>query len=71
MPLYDYRCKDCGHQFEELVSAWDEDDDDIVCSRCSARNTERLMGAPVAISSTSCKFYSEGKCAAPENSGST
>jgi len=68
MPLYDYRCRECGHRFEELIFNWDEDDE-IACPNCSARDTERLMGAPVTISRSSCKFYSEGQCSAPENSG--
>jgi len=68
MPMYDYRCKECGFRFEELVFNWNEDEE-MVCPQCSARDTERLMGAPATISSTSCKYYSDGKCGAPENSG--
>jgi putative FmdB family regulatory protein len=32
MPLYEYSCPACGHQFEELVRAADADK--VACPRC-------------------------------------
>ena len=51
MPLYEYRCKVCGHRFEALksISARDE----VVCEKCGAK-VERVyqgkcaFGAPKA-----------------------
>lgn len=41
MPLYEYRCLDCGHEFEELVPF--SRADEVVCEHCGSDNTQRLM----------------------------
>ena len=41
MPLYEYRCKDCGHEFEELVPF--SRADQVVCENCGSEHTQRLM----------------------------
>lgn len=41
MPLYEYQCKDCGHEFEELVSM--SEADRVACEKCGGRRTQRLM----------------------------
>ena len=43
MPLYEYRCKECGHQFEKIqsFSATDEKE----CPVCKGE-LERLISAP-------------------------
>jgi putative FmdB family regulatory protein len=38
MPLYDFRCRACGAQFEALVREGYE----LVCRSCGARDLERL-----------------------------
>jgi putative FmdB family regulatory protein len=40
MPLYDYRCRACAHEFEALVRAGDEDP---ACRSCNSRDVERLL----------------------------
>lgn len=42
MPIYEYICKDCGHEFEELVF-----DRNAVpaCPSCGSAHTEKLMSA--------------------------
>jgi putative FmdB family regulatory protein len=40
MPLYDFRCRECGERFEELVSERDRP----VCPACGASEPERLLG---------------------------
>jgi putative FmdB family regulatory protein len=39
MPLYEYKCKKCGHEFEELVSFAEADK--VKCNLCGGK-TERL-----------------------------
>jgi len=45
MPIYDYRCDDCGkiydvfHKVREVV-------DDVVCPDCGSTNHTRLISAP-------------------------
>ena len=47
MPIYDYRCLDCGKMMEVLVRS-----DDVYttkCSVCDSENTERLLSASYMI----------------------
>jgi putative FmdB family regulatory protein len=39
MPIYEYSCKSCGHQFETLIRGKEE----AVCPNCSGKDLERLM----------------------------
>ena len=41
MPLFDYRCRACGHQFEALVRAQDAPPHE--CPECHAGELERLL----------------------------
>jgi len=43
MPLYEYKCEDCGHEFEELVSFARADD--VACEKCGSRHTQRLVSS--------------------------
>ena len=50
MPLYDFRCRACGVQFESLVRKGDEP----VCRSCGATDLERLTsGIAVSVKSGS------------------
>ncbi len=40
MPIYEYKCKECGHVFEYLVLGKDEPD---TCDVCGKKNIGRLM----------------------------
>jgi putative FmdB family regulatory protein len=40
MPIYEYKCKDCGAKFEVLVYS---NDAKIVCDKCGSENSERLI----------------------------
>jgi len=60
MPMYDYKCKECGHKFEELVFS-SAPDDSIICPECKQENAERLLCAPMVMtggSSSSGSFNS-------------
>lgn len=74
MPIYEYRCEDCGHEFEELVFG----DAKPACPVCSSRKTGKLMSAcrhksggggggdyapPAAPSGGGCAGCSGGSCA--------
>ena len=50
MPIYDYKCRECGDVFEKLVFAGD----DAVCASCGSDKVERMLSAPghVGISAT-------------------
>lgn len=42
MPIYEYVCKACGHEFEELVFSTQEAP---ACPQCGSPRTEKLMSA--------------------------
>jgi putative FmdB family regulatory protein len=42
MPIYEYVCKACGNEFEELVFDTEEP---VPCPRCGGADTEKLMSA--------------------------
>ena len=41
MPIYDYQCRDCGHQFEMVVLRSTA----IACPACQSANLEQLLSA--------------------------
>ena len=41
MKLYDFHCKECGKDFEELV----HDEHDARCPACAASNVEKQLSA--------------------------
>ena len=47
VPLYEYRCADCGHQFEALVPAGRADDEHCPDCGTQARRLLSLVAAPV------------------------
>src|ERR1700759_4694726 len=44
MPIYEYGCAACGHQFEEWQKITDKPVK--VCPKCKAKKVERLISAP-------------------------
>ncbi len=58
MPLYDYHCRACGHEFEVLVRPGDEG---LACPSCKGRDLEKLL-------STFAVSYAEKTQAAARNS---
>ena len=46
MPLFDYRCRSCDHEFEALVRG----DDLPACPSCEGTDLERLLSLPTVRS---------------------
>ncbi len=46
MPLYDFKCRECGKKFEELVRLGETPD----CPKCGAGGAERLFAMTAAVS---------------------
>ncbi len=44
MPIYEYRCPECGQVFERFVRSANSDET-VVCPGCGCKNPERLMSA--------------------------
>jgi len=46
MPIYEYTCRNCAHQFETLVRK----DETPVCASCGSADLERLLSLPAVKS---------------------
>ncbi len=42
MPIYEYRCPKCGHEFEKLV-AMSAKPEDIACPNCAQKGVEKKV----------------------------
>jgi len=43
MPIYEYTCKDCGKDFEKIMSFSAKDIDSPECPGCKSHQTHRLI----------------------------
>ena len=46
MPIYEYACRSCNHQFETLVRSGDTP----VCAECGSAELERVLSLPAVNS---------------------
>ncbi len=60
MPLYEYRCTQCGHRFELLRSIAHRDD--TVCEKCGAK-VERVYQGRCAFGAVKGGGGCSGNCA--------
>lgn len=44
MPIYDYKCSNCGHQFELIQKFSDQPAE--ICPQCSKKSVQKLVSAP-------------------------
>ncbi|MBN1306787.1 MAG: zinc ribbon domain-containing protein [Chitinispirillaceae bacterium] len=52
MPIYEYSCRDCGAEFEELVSLAAKENP--ACPSCRSERTERKISTFSAGGASSC-----------------
>jgi putative FmdB family regulatory protein len=55
MPIYEYKCSGCSHQFEKIVKLGETP----VCPACQHAELERLFSAP-GISTQKSRSYTHG-----------
>lgn len=48
MPIYDYRCQECG-QVTEILHRGPGSEEPISCSKCGSTRLERLLSAPAVF----------------------
>jgi putative FmdB family regulatory protein len=48
MPIYEYRCSDCGSKFEKLVSL-SRANEQPACPKCSGSQTQKLLSTFAAV----------------------
>ncbi|MBU4276177.1 MAG: zinc ribbon domain-containing protein [Proteobacteria bacterium] len=63
MPIYEYKCKKCDHDYEALVMG---SADAVECPKCGSKKKERLMSS---FSSSGKGLSSLAGAAAASNSG--
>jgi len=59
MPIYEFKCKKCGKNFEQLIFSSDEEEK-LACPSCGQSDTSRLMSSFSSGSSSSSKGLSSG-----------
>lgn len=67
MPIYEYRCGRCEHEFEKLVFNASAE---IVCPKCQSKKVSRMMSAFAfssggkfkSTASSSCSGCSSSSC---------
>ena len=57
MPLYEYSCKACGHEFETLVRTGDPAP---TCASCGSSDLEKLLHS-VAVSTENTRAFNFAK----------
>jgi putative FmdB family regulatory protein len=63
MPLYEYRCRACGHRFE-ILQRIGQGADGLVCTRCGAEQLDKQFSTFAAASGGSGSAEAAG-CGAP------
>lgn len=55
MPFYEYKCRECGTRFEEMISLSrrEEEERELACPECGARAAERQISTFASLSSQS------------------
>ena len=56
MPIYEFVCEKCGHEFEELVMS--SGNKKIICPKCNKSKVKKLMST---VCARSAKGVAEGK----------
>lgn len=45
MPLYEFTCKKCGHNFEELMTLSEVEEGKMKCPACHSKRVERGLSS--------------------------
>jgi putative FmdB family regulatory protein len=62
MPIYEYECKDCGNEFEKIMSFSAKDIDSPECPGCSSHETQRRISRVSSHGQSSSGGYSGSSC---------
>ena len=62
MPMYDYRCSECGERYEQL-RRMAEADSGLVCPRCGSERVERqISSCAIGVAGSSSSGGEGGGC---------
>ena len=62
MPIYEYQCSDCGHDFEMLVRFSDLQRNAPECPDCQSENTRKRLSTIAAFSAGKSQGVSAPGC---------
>jgi putative FmdB family regulatory protein len=62
MPIYEFACQDCGHEFEKIQSF--SDSSTPACPNCQGRHVQRRLSAPAIHFKGSGWYITDSKNAA-------
>ncbi len=63
MPLYEYRCSECGHEFEKMVR-FSEANQSPICPKCQSKETQKQLStfASLGGSAGGASYGSSSSC---------
>jgi len=62
MPIYEYRCHECGEKFEKLIRSL-ASVQEICCPRCGSSRVEKAISLFGTSASSGSTFSSQASCA--------
>ena len=62
MPVYVYKCQECGKKQEVFQKTYDEEQN-LSCGECGSENIKKIMAAPSIGSSNSFEMPDAPSCA--------
>ena len=73
MPIFEFRCEDCGNEFEELMLGSQAQSSEAACPKCQSRHTKKILsgfrartrgeGGETKSLSSGCSTCSASSCA--------
>ena len=64
MPIYEYRCSECGEKFEKLVRL-STSTSEIECPKCGGRKVDKLISTFCARMSSTMATSAASACSTP------
>jgi putative FmdB family regulatory protein len=64
MPLYEYRCRQCGHRFE-VLQRLGEGGDGVPCPQCQAQDAEKQLSTFATSGAKSSAAAGPPACGGP------
>ncbi len=62
MPIFEFTCKKCGHNFEELISIAELESGEVKCPACKSQRVEKGFSAFATGAAASSGGFSGGGC---------
>ncbi len=65
MPIYEYRCQDCGSVSEFLVSRIDGKPSDLKCGKCGSKKMSKALSTIAVHAAPAASPCQSGACPVP------